>query len=73
MAEINRNVADEQKRPEHPSPDQLRSFAAEGLLQHERAAVREHLSGCAECRAFLAIVSPEEGPPPQSRATKKAA
>ena len=74
MAEVSRNIAAPPNTEEHPDSKQLRRFAADELAQYERATVLQHLADCAQCQTFLAVVTPDEGPPaPASRATKKAA
>ena len=42
----------------HPDPDVLTAFSERSLPAHERAAVLEHVSRCAECRDVLALTLP---------------
>ena len=49
---------------EHPNIDLLRAFVAEALDKDERRRVLAHLIQCEGCRGLLALMTPEEGPPP---------
>ena len=45
----------------HPNTDLLTAFAEQSLRGKERAALMEHLAGCADCREVVALAEPEEG------------
>jgi len=49
---------------EHPNVDSLRAFASDALEKDERRSVLAHLIQCEGCRGKLALIMPEEGPPP---------
>jgi len=49
---------------EHPNNDLLRAFVADALEKNERQRVLAHLIQCEACRGQLAVMTPEEGPPP---------
>ncbi len=49
---------------EHPNIDSLRAFVADTLENEERRRVLVHLIQCEACRGQLALMTPEEGPPP---------
>lgn len=59
---------------DHPSREQLKAFAADSLSPIDREHMCGHIGPCAECREFLALITPEEGPPPAvARLKRKAA
>jgi hypothetical protein len=58
-----RTIAARHNPGEHPDWGRLKAFAADGLAQDERANVFQHVAGCAQCRSFLELIAPEEGPP----------
>ncbi len=47
----------------HPSREVLIALASETLAHNERTVVVNHVAQCATCRDFLALITPEEGPP----------
>ncbi len=48
----------------HPSQRTLIAFASEQLSGDEHAGVLLHVAQCGSCRELLALIFPDEGPPP---------
>lgn len=51
----------------------LLAFAADALDSRDRAQMLGHLTRCRECREALALMTPDEGPPPPAAVSPKKA
>jgi len=50
---------------QHPDADQISAFVEQALPAHEREQILDHLAGCQECRAIVALSLPEIEEPAQ--------